>query len=329
MGKRQAPPQSFNTVRHSNRAKRQKRKQAERIVLLLILGVLALLILSLMIFGICAFVNAIADKDDPATNPNGGGADFSPVIYQNITQSADGLDRGELILINAAHYFDPTRATGLKNIYENQPIVNGVYKPYGLTDSSWKLNETALNALNEMMLRYYEISGGDTSIVVGSAYRTAAEQEALSSSVLPGYSDHHSGYCLTLKYVSSYLEETHWIYENAHKYGFIVRYPEAKSAITGVSGYGWCFRYVGVAHATYMYQNNLCLEEYVDLLQSSYASGSTLKITDGNGASYEVYYVAKTDEVTTVRVPKNYRYTLSGDNERGYIVTVYLAEPIE
>ena len=59
-----------------------------------------------------------------------------------------------------------------------------------------------------------------------------------------------------------------WLANNAHKYGFVMRYPDAKSDITGVSGYESAYRYVGVAHATYMYNNNLCLEEYVSYLKS-------------------------------------------------------------
>ena len=324
MANRATPTKSFNTVKHSNRKKRLQRQQNERIVLLGILCVTALLIVALLVFGICAIVHNI--RDNSTKNPNGGAPAF--VMYENITQSSDGLLRGELILINQSHYFDPAQATGLKTIYGNQPTVNnGLSRPYGLADNTWKLNETALNALNAMMLRHYEISG-DASLVVGSAYRTAKDQENMpSSSVLPGYSDHHSGYCLTLKYVDRNLEETHWVFENAHRYGFIVRYPEDKAAITGVSGYSWCLRYVGVAHATYMYQNNLCLEEYVEMLHRSYSGGANLAITGSDGNAYEVYYVPKTGDVTTVKVPSNYNYTVSGDNDSGFIVTILLSQP--
>lgn len=326
MANRATPTKSFNTVKHSNRKKRLQRQQNERLVLLGILFVTALLIVALVIFGICAIVHNVRSNRG-TENPNPQALAF--IVYGNVTQSNDGLSRGELILINGTHYFDPAQATGLKTIYGNQPTVeNGLYRPYTVGDSSWKLNETALNALNAMMLRHYEISG-DRSLVVGSAYRTAKDQENMtSSSVLPGYSDHHSGYCLTLKYIDANLEKTHWVYENAHKYGFVVRYPEDKADITGVSGYGWCFRYVGVAHATYMYQNNLCLEEYVELLRRNYASGINLSITGADGNAYEVYYVPKGADVTTVRVPVNYRYTISGDNDSGYIVTISLNQPV-
>jgi D-alanyl-D-alanine carboxypeptidase len=52
--------------------------------------------------------------------------------------------------------------------------------------------------------------------------------------------------------------------ENAHRYGFILRYPADKVDFTGISYEPWHYRYVGVGVATYCYSNNLCLEEYAE-----------------------------------------------------------------
>ena len=54
-----------------------------------------------------------------------------------------------------------------------------------------------------------------------------------------------------------------WLSENCWKFGFIVRYPEGKSAVTGVSFRPWQFRYVGRFHAKEIHFNNLTLEEYL------------------------------------------------------------------
>ncbi|MBR6426247.1 MAG: M15 family metallopeptidase, partial [Clostridia bacterium] len=54
-----------------------------------------------------------------------------------------------------------------------------------------------------------------------------------------------------------------WLSENCWKFGFIVRYPEGKSAVTGVSFRPWQFRYVGRFHARTIYTNGLTLEEYL------------------------------------------------------------------
>lgn len=58
--------------------------------------------------------------------------------------------------------------------------------------------------------------------------------------------------------------EGNWLAENAHNYGFILRYPANKEHITGVIYEPWHFRYVGVEAATEIYERGMCLEEYLN-----------------------------------------------------------------
>ena len=58
-------------------------------------------------------------------------------------------------------------------------------------------------------------------------------------------------------------DEYKWLVNNAHKYGFVLRYPEDKTDITGMIYQPWHWRYVGVDVANEMKSNNLCLEEYL------------------------------------------------------------------
>ena len=58
-----------------------------------------------------------------------------------------------------------------------------------------------------------------------------------------------------------------WINKNCYKYGFVVRYTEEKQRLTKIQDEPWHFRYVGIPHAYYMTTNNLCLEEYIDLVR--------------------------------------------------------------
>ena len=67
--------------------------------------------------------------------------------------------------------------------------------------------------------------------------------------------------------------EAIWMKENAHRFGFILRYPAEKEYITGVHYEPWHFRYVGVEAATEIYERGLCLEEYLGLLPP-YLTGS-------------------------------------------------------
>lgn len=55
-----------------------------------------------------------------------------------------------------------------------------------------------------------------------------------------------------------------WLDENAYKYGFVKRYPEDKTDITGISNEPWHYRYVGMTVAKIMKEENLCLEEYLE-----------------------------------------------------------------
>lgn len=87
--------------------------------------------------------------------------------------------------------------------------------------------------------------------------------------VLPaGCSEHNAGLSMDIVSASSDFvntKEYKWLCENAQNYGFILRYPEEKTEITGVSFEPWHWRYVGEKAAKEMKESNLCLEEYLGL----------------------------------------------------------------
>ena len=62
--------------------------------------------------------------------------------------------------------------------------------------------------------------------------------------------------------VFSNSDEYSWVKENAHLYGFIMRYPKGKEYITGYKYESWHYRYVGVDIATYIYENDITYDEY-------------------------------------------------------------------
>ncbi len=328
MGKRTTPPRSFNTIRQSQSEQRAKRKQKSRIVFLALCATLVLLAITVVVFLICSIADAIG-----SANPGGGNGNSKDIVYQQYTKTESGIAYGELILINKdnKYTFPSTATSALVNMRDAREELEREDLYSFSKSSQYRLNATALDAFHQMMIKYYDWSDGEGDIVVTTTYRTYEEQESLSNqsstSARPGYSDHHSGYCIAIKAVS----DTHWIYENCHKYGFIVRYPDDKTEQTGIEDYKECLRYVGVAHATYMKENNLCLEEYVALLAKNHKfGGDHLSVEGADGDKYEIYYVPLSDdEITTVDVPSNYAYTISGDNNGGFIVTVNLDDPIE
>ncbi len=90
--------------------------------------------------------------------------------------------------------------------------------------------------------------------------------------VRPGTSDHQTGmaldimgYGLSANDVSGYenSESYKWLIENCAEYGFILRYPKGKEAITGRDYEPWHDRYVGVEHAKKIMERGITLEEYL------------------------------------------------------------------
>lgn len=96
---------------------------------------------------------------------------------------------------------------------------------------------------------------------------------------VPGHSEHHSGlafdiitpeyhrdiYTLNEKFAET--EAYAWLKANCEEYGFILRYPKEKYDITTINFEPWHYRYVGVEHAKYITENNICFEEYIELLK--------------------------------------------------------------
>ena len=188
------------------------------------------------------------------------------------------------------------------------------------------MDATALNALNAMLDDFYEETGNNY-VLISSAYRSKADQDALSSSIKGGYSDSHTGYSAALKvYQDGVTLELRgaaydWLYENAHQYGFVTRYPADKVTVTGVSDYTNYFRYVGYPAACYMSENGLCLEEFLELARRFTFQGEHLAFTAADGTSYELYYVPASSGTTTeIPVPLDRDYELSGDNAGGFVV---------
>jgi len=87
----------------------------------------------------------------------------------------------------------------------------------------------------------------------------------------PGTSEHNLGLAVDIvaysyRYLTAAFGQTaegQWLAQNSHRYGFILRYPYHKQHITNIIYEPWHFRYVGVIHATTMFERDLVLEEYV------------------------------------------------------------------
>lgn len=107
--------------------------------------------------------------------------------------------------------------------------------------------------------------------------RETAEADAKSHAAAPGYSEHQLGLAVDIvdeEYTE--LDEKQgdtatqqWLMENCWQYGFILRYPQGKSEITGVEYEPWHYRYVGHSAAEQIHELNITLEEYVDMFYTN------------------------------------------------------------
>lgn len=100
-----------------------------------------------------------------------------------------------------------------------------------------------------------------------------SEEEAAKYVTRPGTSEHQTGLAVDMHNMSyankgfGNTDTARWLANNAHKFGFILRYPANKIDVTGIDYEPWHFRYVGRYHATKMYNLDMCLEEYMEYIE--------------------------------------------------------------
>jgi len=125
---------------------------------------------------------------------------------------------------------------------------------------------------------------------LNSAYRSFAEQQVLydqfvqdygaevaaGRAALPGTSEHQTGLAVDVGEVGLPDDQVFgdtaaadWVAANAHRFGFILRYPPDKADITGYTNEPWHLRYVGVELAGQMFANGLTMEEQFGLVPAA------------------------------------------------------------
>lgn len=321
----------------------EKRKRKLQKGMMVLIGVLGLLV---VIKGLIdsrhketQVLNQVSDKEwSNNLNENNNQGDRNE-YQETIVATREDLAKGNLVLVNNEH---PIRTYNVTNLVTMSEYKEGHYK---LKDKSMQFNQEAMEALNQM-LKDFERAVGEHELIIISGYRDFDEQEKIHYETLiskgaeytnqyvakPDRSEHHTG--LAVDFGIYHTDGTSseydgkgiysWINDNCSKYGFILRYPSGKQTLTGMSEEPWHFRYVGKVHAEAMNELNLCLEEYIAYLKNySYYVNPGQGITK-ESKNYSIYYVATENEITYIPVPQSKKYTISGNNEDGFIVTVPL-----
>ena len=244
--------------------------------------------------------------------------------------------RGDLLLVNQDHRFELPDAQSFISIADEKS------PSYRVVGEDIMLEESAIEPLNSMMDGFFEETGRDTVAII-SAYRGYERQqqilseyialmgnkEALRYAAPPGYSEHHAGLAVDLGYYSNGVLRTFpgtganmWFRQNCHNYGFILRFPGEKSAITKTAFEPWHFRYVGLPHSYIIQQNGWCLEEYIEFIMEHTRDEPFSAVF--NDDAYEIYFT----EDTEILLPYDCEFDISGNNINGFIVTIKLLSPV-
>lgn len=214
-----------------------------------------------------------------------------PANEEPVEEEPESVDTGsedEMITIENPEAYDAlvNRKRTLPKTYIPQDLVNLTEVPTVLPNPEVnQLREAAYNALIELFKAAKDEEG--YILYARSGYRSYATQESLYNSYVnsrgkeaadtfsakPGQSEHQTGLVMdiTCEAMDFQLDDTFgetaegkWVSENAHRFGFIIRYPKGKEDITGYMYEPWHIRYLGVELATEVYESGLTLEEFFD-----------------------------------------------------------------
>ena len=285
------------------RQKMRKKRRQRRRRRLMLLAVAAVALIALLLFLIFKGIGA-GDKDESSSAQQSSsavqfqsqpaqsaGSDSQQTQSGSEPASAPASDSGSGIEVVGSR--DDWRLI-LAN--KNSPLPEG-YAPelVTLADSSLQMQTEAAAAFDEMrqaanatglhlmacstyrsVERQTELYDAEVQKWIGKGYAEAdAREKAATVVMIPGCSEHNTGLAVDVGSVTNQRVEEDfedepefdWLQEHAAEYGFILRYPSDKQAITGVSYEPWHYRYVGVENAKAIKESGLCLEEYLGLLQ--------------------------------------------------------------
>lgn len=298
----------LETLLSGNTAKERKKKQICAIV---IAATAFLLAISIIAFAICQVVDATMhltsnkEKDDTETE--------APVDLGETT--ALQLSKEEVV------YSGNLLTLNDKYSYKHKPEIIDIEtarKEHGAF-ISLRSNKHIFMATSDTAQNLFEMvvacnnavgEGGDKqgNLILSNAYNIneiESQEKIYSSGEAIAISCFYEGSLSDIRPINE-VPKYKWIYQNAHKYGFIA-----------VSKSSNVFRYVGVQHATAAKSQGLYLNNYLKKLKQATIE-NPMKL-DVNGTAVAYYC-----PISDVKVPKNYSYVISGDNVDGVIITVSL-----
>ncbi|WP_460012304.1 M15 family metallopeptidase [Lysinibacillus sp. CTST325] len=163
-------------------------------------------------------------------------------------------------------------------VYPNVPFIfNEKIEKRMMREEAAKYLEKMFHAANKQNIHLAGVSAYRSSQTQTTLFNNYVERDGIEKaktySAVPGTSEHQSGLAIDVSGSDgscaaddcfANTEEAAWLEDNAHKYGYIIRFPKDKENITGYQYEPWHIRYIGVNLATELYNKGLTLEEYYE-----------------------------------------------------------------
>lgn len=153
----------------------------------------------------------------------------------------------------------------IQSAYRSQTYQNSLFNNYWASEQN-KISEDARAFFGEEYIQTVYRANGLTKLTAGDAKKVANFYSAF-----PGQSEHHTGLCVDfvtsgagLTNAFANTEAGQWLLQNCYRFGFILRYPENKTDITGYCYEPWHYRFVGREAATEIMLRGLTLEEFLE-----------------------------------------------------------------
>lgn len=200
-----------------------------------------------------------------------------PEISFSRTDMADieeEIDEEEwcLILVNREHCIPDDYAVELVELSNGQCVDRRIYPAlqemfdtarkegvYPVVASGYRTAEKQQSLMDEKIAAY---------LVEGYSLQEAKEKAEIWVAAV-GTSEHQLGIGIDINADGVHSTGTQvyeWLAKNSYRFGFIKRYPEDKTEITGIINEPWHYRYVGKKAAAEIYRSGVCLEEYLEEL---------------------------------------------------------------
>lgn len=200
------------------------------------------------------------------------------------------------ILVNASHPLEEGSTPDLVDWGEGETIAREAYGP--LQNMLRDMEAQGLSPVLCSGYRSYELQRQlyEEKVAACQAAGSASPwEEAARSVAAPGTSEHQLGLAVDLVSAAYQLltedqantPEQQWLMANASTYGFILRYPQEKSHLTGIIYEPWHYRYVGIPLAQSLTAQGICLEEYFSSLPGASPSPFPSPSSPLNGSTSE------------------------------------------